>query len=284
MDILIIGGSQFVGPIVIDKLLSRGHNITVFNRGKSKTAYPAGVKFLRGDRNRGFDIHDHFDAVIDMCAYEGSQTKSAINRLDFDFFVHCSTTAVYKKTGIFPLTEESELGEWPLWGEYNQGKVECERVLADSGINYASLRPVYILGQDNPYNREYFLYSHIKKGKPLLIPGDGNATVQFVFAQDVADCFVMLAEKKKKGVFNCAGDEAISLTELVDYMGKLCGKKPVVKYDKKNDGENFDWVSFPFPNETFLCSNKKIKSCGIRFTPLFEGLKMDYEKWYSYQI
>jgi len=281
MNILILGGSNFIGPIIIDKLLACGHNLTVFNRGKSKSSYPKTVRFIKGDRDSGFNINNHFDAVIDMCAYYGDQTKAAISQINFDFFVHCSSAAVYKKSSSFPLTEDSPIGVWPLWGDYNRVKVECENILAESDVKYASLRPVYILGPNNSFDREHFIYSRLKKGQQLVLPGDGSAKVQFVHVNDVVNCFVLLAEKQLSGVFNCAGDDITSLNGLVIEMGKIAGKKPVMKTDPKNDGENFDWVSFPFPNEPFLFSNKKIKSHGIAFTPLFNGLKKDYKNYYS---
>ena len=112
MDILIIGGSRFVGPLLVGKLLGNGHKVTIFNRGHHPK--PSGVSFIKGDRNREFNLKQKFDLVIDMCAYTGEQTKTAIDSLDFDFFIHFSTAAAYKKTMDFPLTEDSPLGDWPL--------------------------------------------------------------------------------------------------------------------------------------------------------------------------
>ena len=45
------------------------------------------------------------------------------------------------------MTEESEIGDWPLWGDYNKGKVECEKVLEENQVKHSNLRPVYILGK-----------------------------------------------------------------------------------------------------------------------------------------
>ena len=131
MKILIIGGSRFVGPLIIDKLVEKGHDITVFNRGKTKSQYN-NVNFVQGDRRNGFNIKDSFDVVIDACAYKGDHTKKAINELNFDFYLNFGTVASYKKTNKFPLTEDSEIGEWPYWGDYNTGKVECEEILKSS--------------------------------------------------------------------------------------------------------------------------------------------------------
>lgn len=281
MNILIIGGSRFVGPLLVSKLLMKGHKITIFNRGKIKSSYESGVKFIQGNRNDGFNIKDNFDVVIDMCAYNGLHTERALNELSFYFYVNFGTAASYRKTNNFPLGEDSPLGSWPLWGSYNKGKVECEEVLRRSGINYATIRPVYILGANNYVNREKFIYSKIKNKSPIILPGDGEAKIQFVFVEDVANSIAILTEKRIKGEFNCCGDEIITLKKLVEEMGKIVGIKPILKFSLNADGEKFNENEFPFANENFFCTNKKIKDLGVKFTLLFKGLKQDYEDYYK---
>jgi len=280
MDTLIIGGSRFVGPLLLEKLIEKGHRVTVFNRGRIKSDYRKEVEFIKGDRNQGFGIDRRFDVVIDTCAFTGPQTKKAIEGLDFDFFLHFGTAAAYQKTDNFPLTEESSLGPWPLWGQYNEGKVECERVLEESGIKYASLRPVYILGPGDYCGREEFIYSRLRSAIPITLPGDGMANIQFVFAKDVASSFVLLAEKRLEGGFNCANDNPITLRGLVEEMGRISGREPIMEFDPSADGDGFDITQFPFANEEFVCSNKKLKSHGMRFTPLKKGLEEDWEGHY----
>lgn len=281
MDILVIGGSRFVGPLLVKRLLKKRHRITLFNRGLVQSRYGKKVKFIQGDRDEGFHIRDSFDAIIDMCAYSGAQTRAAIEGLDADFFVHIGTAAAYRKAEMFPLTEDSRLGEWPLWGDYNAGKVECEDVLRESGIRYASIRPVYILGPKNYADRERFIYSRLKSGMPLIIPGNGEALIQFVFARDVADSIALIAEKKAKGAFNCAGDEIISLKGLVGEMAKIAGRTPSFRFNPERDGDRFEEAEFPFANENLIVSNSKIKKLGVKFTPLQKGLKEDFVKYYS---
>lgn len=285
-----------MGPLVIQKLIAAGHKVTVFNRGRIKKEYPAGVNFIRGDRNNGFNITERFDAaaatfdvVIDMCAYTGKQTRQAIKELKFDFFIHMGTAAAYKKSKTFPLTEDSSLGDWPLWGDYNKGKVECEKVLEKSGIKYATIRPVYILGPNNYLPRESFIYSKIKNSEPIIIPGDGRALIQFVSSHDVAQSIAMIAFKKLAGAvkgnfsaFNCAGDETITLVDLVKTMGKIAGREPTLRFNPLADGEKFNEAEFPFANENFIVSNEKLKNAGIAFTPLKKFLKKDYKDYYEY--
>ena len=270
-----------MGPLLIEQLLNDGHNLVVYNRGTIRSEYGENVQFIKGDRNDGFRIDEHFDVVIDTCAYTSLHTQKAIDDLDFDFFLHIGTVASYKKTEIFPLSESSKLGEWPLWGAYNKGKVDCEKVLENSGIKYASLRPVYILGPGNYVDREHFIYSHIDKSLPLKLPGNGEALIQFVFCKDVVNSIVSIAQNKFVGAFNCAGDEAITLKGLVEAMGEIVDKTPNLVFNPETDGERFDENEFPFANENMICSNEKIKKLGIKFTPLITGLETDYLNHYK---
>lgn len=280
MDILIIGGSRFVGPLLVERLLRKKHRVTLFNRGLVRSSYRR-VKFVQGDRNRGFGLERRFDTVIDMCAYNGDQTRAALDELEFRHFIHVGTAAAYKRSEDFPLTEDSPLGEWPLWGEYNLGKVECENALAKSRRPYAAIRPVYILGPKNYVEREKFIYSRLKAGVPLVIPGNGEAVVQFAFSRDAAEAIALIAEKKAEGAFNCAGDELVTLRGLVEAMGRICGRTPLFRFNPEADGEEFNEAEFPFANENLICSNGRMKALGIKFTPLFEGLKKDYLSHYS---
>lgn len=281
MKILIIGGSRFVGPLVIERLLKNGHQVTLLNRGLTQKVNDKRVSYIQGDRNKELKIDEKFDVVIDMCAYLGPQTQNVIKQLKFDFFLNFGTVASYKKTEKFPLTEESEIGEWLVWSGYNKGKVQCEEVLKKSGIKYATFRPTFILGQKNYMDREKFIYSKIKNNKPLIIPGNGQALLQFVFVEDVADIIVLLAEKKLEGNFNCVGNEIITPKGLVEEMAKIVGTEAKIEYNPKNDGQNWDEEEFPFPNENSVFSNEKVRKLGIKFTPLIEGLKRDYLEHYK---
>jgi nucleoside-diphosphate-sugar epimerase len=283
MDILIIGGSRFVGPLLVKRLLRSGNKVTLFNRGLIQAKY-RGVDFISGDRNSGFGISRRFDAVVDMCAYEGAQTEMALKELDFGFFLHMSTAAVYRKSEIFPLDESSPTGPWPLWGDYNEGKIECENALRDSGVKYAAVRPVYILGPKNYVNRERFIYSKIRNGEPLVIPGNGEALAQFVFSDEVAECIARILEKRAGGFFNCAGDDMITLKGLAETMGSVMGIRPIYRFNPAADGEGFMEAEFPFANENIVCSNAKIKKLGVRFRPLAQGLKEDFKRYYSKAI
>lgn len=281
MKILIIGGSRFVGPVLIAQLLEAGHALTVFNRGTVATTYPSGVRFLQGDRAEGFDLKEHFDVVIDMCAYYGADTQMALDQLSFDLFVHFGTVATYKKAEVFPFTEESEIGYVPAAGEYSRGKVECEEVLAKSGVKHAIIRPDYILGPGNYLDRENFIYQRIYRGEEIVLPGNGQALCQFVFVDEVAAILKVIVEGQLTGAYNCAGNEFITLKGVVELMADIVGRAPKIGFNPTADGENHNSNEFPFANDNLITSNQKLRDLGFTFMPLAEGLRRDFDAHYK---
>ena len=285
MNILLIGGSRFMGPHIVGKLLQNGHRTTIFNTGNHPVPFHNQVRFIQGDRQDGFGkLKESFDVIIDTCAYIPAHIQSALEQLSCTKYVLVSTMAVYQKSDIFPLREDSSpVGPWPLWGEYNEGKRACEMLLQKSGIKHVIVRPVYVLGASNYLDREQHIYTRLAQDCEIVLPGDGSAIVQFVFVQDTANVIVMLAEENVEGVYNCCGDEVITLRGLVEEMGKIVGKKARIMFNPKTDGAHFEKLEFPFANEHCICSNEKIKNLGVRFTPLITGLREDYRNYYRNQ-
>jgi UDP-glucose 4-epimerase len=281
--ILVIGGSRFVGPYLLDLLTRDGSDLTIFNRGNFSVTYP-NAKFVQGDRSQGFSsIHDqHFDIVYDTCAYNGADTQKVLDEIDFDFLVHFGTMASYAETHLFPIKESSPIGIWPTMGDYGRGKAECEDVLSKSGKAYATLRPTYILGPNNYCDRENFIYKKIVNNQTIHLPGNGVALNQFVFAHEVANCLFQLGKNRLSGAYNCAGDEYISLLDLVKSMAKIVGKEAVIEFDMTHDGSNLDESLFPFSNENFIIDNSLVKkTLNITFATLLPTLEKDWKEYYQ---
>lgn len=281
--VLITGGSRFVGPYLVDIILKDEHDLTIFNRGNFSSERP-NVKYIKGDRNDGFTAlsDQHFDIVFDTCAYNGVQTQMVLDQINFNFLVHFGTMASYAEPTIFPVKEDSPIGIWPTMGDYGKGKAECEKVLASSSKDYASLRPTYVLGPKNYCDRENFIYKKLIAGEVIKIPGNGTCLNQFVFADEVANCLYLLGKNKIKGVYNCGGDEYISLLNLVKEMAKISKTEPKIEFDMTHDGSNLDESLFPFSNENFLIDNQLIrKTLNITFEPLLPRLKKDWEEYYK---
>lgn len=274
-----------MGPKIIEHFLMNKHLVTVFNRGSHIAKLPLDkINFIKGNREIGFGIKERFDAVVDICAYNGIHTGRALKELSFDYFLHISTVAVYKKPTILPLQEDtSPIGPWPEWGSYGAGKLESENVLAQSGARYGVLRPVYVLGPHNNCDRERFIYNNIKRRQKLFLPANGETVAQFTFVENIAEATVLLVQKQKAGIFNCCGDEIITMRGLVTKMAEIVEEKPLLEF---NCGINScsEKNTFPFADISFVCDNTKIKSLGLKFTPLLDGLKRDFINHYKYAL
>lgn len=282
---LIIGGSRFVGPYLIDLLQKDNQQVTVFNRGNHPLNI-SGIDVILGDRRQ--DLHklvDHYDITYDMIAFSGQDTQNLIDEVKTDFIVHMSTVSVYSKPTTYPINESSPLGEW-FAGDYGKSKIECEEILVRSGKPYTVLRPTYILGPNNYSPRESFIYEHSLQNKPLSIPGNGQALNQFVFADEVAKSMFTLGKQRAVGAYNCAGDQAISLTSLAQQMAYIATGTELkrINYDYAHDQENWDRSIFPFANVNMVFDNSKIKSLGVSFSPLIQRLEQNWETHYRHEF
>jgi nucleoside-diphosphate-sugar epimerase len=279
-------------------MLELGYHLTVFNRGTRPDALPKGIEHVRGDRNREQDldwlVNRTFDAALDTSAYTMEQTgliqrklRSRVGR-----FVHLSTGAVYSPDPIYPWTEETPLGPWPLWGEVARQKLDCERHLrraAESeGFPVTIVRLAYAMGPGNYVDKEAFVFSRLESGLPLLVPGDGQALLQMTDVEDIAAMLVSLLHcPGVTGQFYNIGGAATSLNGFVSLCGEIMGFTPkIIPVDLHMYGiptEPFDLANlvFPFPNEPFMLDTRKVEvALGRRTTiGLRDTLSRSYEEF-----
>jgi nucleoside-diphosphate-sugar epimerase len=137
MKILIIGGTGLISTAITRKLLERGDDVTLFNRGRTTPRFKGTVHSIVGDRNdyERFEAafsRDSFDVVIDMVSFHPDQTASAIRafRGRTKQFVHCSTVCVYSG----PVTRIPTLETEPYHsiGQYGKNKILCENLLFEA--------------------------------------------------------------------------------------------------------------------------------------------------------
>lgn len=294
--ILIIGGTRFLGPALIKRLSKPNSEITVFNRGNNyDNVLPKTVKCIKGDRR---DINtmrvlsqSNYDLIYDLCCFNKTDATNLLTNISTTaHIVFLSTTAVYKKPKIYPLTEKSEVGEWDSFGDYGTQKADAENEF----ISYAKkhdlkltiFRLVYLLGRNNYFDRENYYFSRIINNEPILVPGRGNSLIQFAFLEETADCFKVIPEKQKSQieVLNIAGDDYVSAKDFILLCGDIIGKTPnIIELDAKRyklDEEHFYDDFYPFPNLTFIASNQKIRSkYGLQFKSLLTGMNDIYSFW-----
>jgi 2'-hydroxyisoflavone reductase len=238
--VLVIGGTLFIGRALVDQLLERGDEVVIMHRGRG-TPFGARVGEISCDRNDVAAVREalgstQFDVVYDnvfdwtrgtsaaqVCA-AATATANGLRR-----YVFTSSVAVYPPGGDYD--EDAELVPSDDPNSYGAKKADSERALfalgREQGLPVATLRPAFIYGPHNPFDREAFFWDRLVAGRPILMPGDGFATMQWVHAHDVARASIRASEAEVAigRAYNLANDPAITQLEFVRLLALAAGKR-----------------------------------------------------------
>ena len=216
MRALVIGGTRFVGAAIVDELVARGVETTIFSRGKTNPDRFAELDRVRGDRASDLDRLGgrRFDAVFDSSGYLPEVVGvSAARFAGADtFYVFVSSASVYARSAAARLDETAELvavdPSLPLSADENYGaaKALCEQALAAAlGDRLAVLRAGLVAGPGDYTDRFPYWVARLERPGPVLCPGDGDDPAQLIDARDLARFAVDLAASRTAGIFNASG-------------------------------------------------------------------------------
>lgn len=233
MNILVLGGTQFVGRHIVEAFLAAGHEVSILTRGKSADELPSQVERLHGDRDQGPEglsalIDRQWNACVDVSGYTPGQVRASAELLRdrVGQYVFISTVSVYAEPGRHPVREDDPLQApaaedvTEVTGEtYGPLKVTCERIVQDVyGENCAILRPQIVAGPYDHTARYPYWVDRAGRGGEMLAPGDGSDHVQVIDARDQARFTVKVVEEKISGIFNLAGPR-LSWSDFMDVLG-----------------------------------------------------------------
>ncbi len=217
MDILIIGGTRFLGRALVEAALPRGHHLTLFNRGRSNPGLFPEVEQLVGDRDGGLDVlrNRHWDAVIDTCGYVPRVVRQSVELLaqNIGGYVFISSLSVYASTAQPGVNEDAPLAVMEdalreeITGEtYGPLKALCEQVVQEA-LPQRSLiiRPGLIVGPYDVSDRFTYWPVRVARGGEVLCPGRPGRTVQFIDVRDLAEWTIGLLETGRLGIYNADG-------------------------------------------------------------------------------
>ncbi|MGE0554329.1 MAG: NAD-dependent epimerase/dehydratase family protein [Gemmatimonadales bacterium] len=215
LDLLILGGTGFIGPHLVRDAVGRGHRVTTFTRGRRQVDLPAGVLRLTGDRNGQLQALEgkRYDAVVDDSATnpEWVRLSTELLRGRVGRYLFTSSTGVYYPYLRRGLTEADpvrlEIRDTNDPSEsYGVRKAQCERQVLDSfGERGLVVRPTYIVGPGDTSDRFPYWPVRLARGGPTLAPGDPNDPVQLVDVRDLTAFMLDLIESGKSGIYNAAG-------------------------------------------------------------------------------
>ena len=214
LDILILGGTGFIGPHMVREALRRGYSVTLFNRGRTNNALFPDLETIKGDRDNGLDGLEgrRWDAVIDNSGYVPRHVAHSARLLapNCDRYVYISTVAVY--ADIPSATDEDsplatmvdETIEQITGATYGPLKALCEKRAAEEfeSDNLAILRPTYICGPGDRTDRFSYWPIRTRRGGEMLWPGTPDDALQIVDVRDLAKFTIDCVDREISGTYN----------------------------------------------------------------------------------
>ncbi len=225
LRILILGGTGFTGPFQVRYALSRGHKVTVFNRGKTHPGeLPEGVEQLIGDRNGQLDAlkNRQWDIAIDIPTTLPAWVRDAAQILkgNVDRYVFISTISVYADTSK-GVDENASLAKYDGPDAFKEtlqamkasgyktygplkalSEKEAEKWFPGKAL---IIRPGLIVGPGDETDRFTYWPVRIDRAGEVLAPGTPSDPVQFIDARDLSEWTIRMAENRETGIYNATG-------------------------------------------------------------------------------
>jgi 2'-hydroxyisoflavone reductase len=225
---LIIGGTLFLGRHIAQEALSRGHEVTLFHRGKTNPDVCPQARHIIGDRKSDLTGlgGQTWDTVIDTCGYLPADVRATTQLLQerAGMYLFISTISVYKSFAQVN-DESSPVGtlddpttEVVDGATYGPLKTLCEQqVIAAFDGKALIVRPGLIVGPNDPTDRFTYWPSRIAHNEPFAAPGAPHDPIQLIDVRDLARWIVHCAEQRVHGIYNATSQPgAFNMAELVD--------------------------------------------------------------------
>jgi len=215
LKILILGGTRFLGPALVEAALAGGHTVTLFNRGKSAPDMYPDLETILGDRDGKLDglKGREWDCVIDTSGYIPRLVKDSTELLSDHVkqYVFVSTKSVYaslpkpnltEETGEIATLEDPSIEE-VTGASYGPLKALCEQA-AEAAMpgRVLNVRPGLIVGPRDRSDRFTYWPVRIARGGEVLAPGTGEDYVQYIDVRDLAEWILHGLRERTVGIYN----------------------------------------------------------------------------------
>jgi 2'-hydroxyisoflavone reductase len=249
LRVLVLGGTGFIGPHIVQRALDRGHQVTLFNRGRTNPGLFPQVETLIGDRNDDLSALEgrRWDICLDTSATDPAWVRlsAALLKDAVDRYFFTSTRSTYSdfsRVGMTALdapqleVEPAALDRGDRL-DYGRNKVLCEYFTRQNfGERALIVRPGLIVGPGDDTDRFTYWPWRIDQGGEVLAPGDGTDLCMFIDVRDLADWYVRLVEQGTTGAYN-----ALSPKGGLRFDHLLYGIKAVTTAEV-----SFTWVDADF--------------------------------------
>ena len=300
MKILIIGGTGNISTPITRMLQGKGHDITLFNYDQIRPEWllPE-VRVISGNRK---DLHlfesqifidGNYDCVIDMICFEPEDAviDAVLFKGHTKQFIFCSTVDVYPKTpDRYPVNEDLKIGALPSF-QYAWKKVECEKTLWQAhrrgDFQLTVLRPAATYNESwspgvHSFGGQTYHLDRIRKGKPIIMHGDGTSIWVAAYRDDTASAFVAAAgnETAFGQAYNVTGDELMTHNRIWKTIARVMNApEPDFVYIPSLLLANLAPVEALWCRENFMHNNifdnsKAKRDLGFKYTVSYEeGVK-----------
>jgi len=237
--VLFIGGTGNISIAATRLCAEQGIELALLNRGQSDVSVPEGVRQIRADiRDRASAAEalsgEEFDVVVDWIAFvpEHVETDIALFAGKISHYVFISSATVYEKPSpFFPIVEEAPLGN--VHWQYARDKIACEERLrrehARSGFPATIVRPSYTYGgtwlPTAIEGQDYTIVERIRRGKKIIVPGDGESLWTMTHNTDFARALVgLLGNPAAAGEsFHITSDEVLTWNQITETIAAAAG-------------------------------------------------------------
>ena len=259
LEILVLGGTGLIGPPMVEYALARGHNLTLFNRGKTNSHLFPDVERIKGDRNDDISALEkavadgrRWDVVIDNTASIPRWVSESAGLLSgaADLYLYTSSISAYADSSVPGADETAAVGQISaedeakvlttkdITGEnYGPLKARCEEEARKAFPGKAVVvRPGLIVGPGDYSDRFSYWPIRIFSGGEVMAPGNPDDPVQFIDCRDLGEWYIRLVEAKAVNTYNGVGPRS-----PMSIAGMLYGIRAAV------DNEiSFTWVDAEF--------------------------------------
>jgi 2'-hydroxyisoflavone reductase len=299
LSVLILGGTGFLGPALVEAAAPRGHHVTLFNRGKTNPGLFPELEQLHGDRDGKLDAlrGRRWDVVFDDSGYvprivrqSAELLRDAVGR-----YVFVSTISVYADDKTRGQTESGPRRTLPPEAKgsedsrtfYGALKAGCEDVVAEVyGARALTVRPGLIVGPRDATDRFTYWPVRAARGGEILAPGDGNDPVEFIDVRDLAAWMVECAEAGTGGVYTAVGPATtLTMRELLAACQQGAGVPSTLTWASSAWLEAHEvgaWSDMPVwipDNGLATLSAQAAIARGLRFRPLLDTVRDTLAWW-----
>ncbi|MGZ6987961.1 MAG: NAD-dependent epimerase/dehydratase family protein [Thermoanaerobaculia bacterium] len=298
--LLILGGTRFLGPEIVEAAKASGWTITLFNRGKTNPGLFPDLEKLQGDRNGDLKSLEGraFDAVIDTSGYVPRQVRDSATLLGKSAkqYVFVSSISVYSdlskpgvdETGPVAILADPTV-EKVTDGSYGGLKALCEKA-AESAMpgRVTNVRPGLIVGPNDGTDRFTYWPVRVARGGEVLAPNRPEDPVQFIDVRDLALWIVKTIDTKTTGVFN-ATSAPLRIGDVLDACKAANGgdarftwvEAAFLKAQKVEEWSDLPVWTSPAGSDAGAgqVSNARAVAKGLAFRPLKATAKDTLDWW-----